>query len=149
MELKLGMPIMYSGWHRERSDINWPCTVPATLHSSTYLAFIIILEGECYYPHFTQEGAELGKIKLVTQHFTELRSGFDPGLFAKSSLFVLLYSFFWRNNQKIYSSYLWGILNKKGLADKSFSFHISIIWDNMFVHLSQNLQLVRETLESL
>ena len=71
--------------------------------------------------------------------------GFDPDLFAKSSFFLLLLSsLFWRNNQRIYRSYLLGILNKKGLTDKPFSFDVSIISGDMFVHLSQNLPLVRK-----
>lgn len=37
----------------------------------------------------------------------------DPDLFTKFGLFVLCYPFFCRNNQKIYSSCLRGLFNKK------------------------------------
>lgn len=74
---------------------------------------------------------------------------FDPGLFAKSSsLFVLCSPFFCRNNQKIYSSCLRGLFNKKGwLANQSLLMFLSFLVLYSFWHLSQNLLVVRESLE--
>lgn len=73
---------------------------------------------------------------------------FDPGLTAKSSsLFVLCSPFFCRNHQKIYSSCLWGLFNKKGMTGKPIPFDVSIISGAVFLHLSQNLLVVREALE--
>lgn len=73
---------------------------------------------------------------------------FDPGLFAKSSSpFVLGSPFFWRNNQKIYSSCLRGLFNKKGwLANQSLLMFLSFLVLYSFWHLSQNLLVVRESL---
>lgn len=72
---------------------------------------------------------------------------FDPDLFAKPCFFVPCSPFFCRNNQKIYRSCLGGFFNRKGLTGKPISFDVSIISGDIFLHLSQNLPVVREALE--
>lgn len=77
--------------------------------------------------------------------------GCDPDPFAKSSLSLLCYPLSFEGIiKRLYiPGCLRGIFNKKGLTDKPFSFEVSIISSAMSVHLSQNLPLVREALESL
>lgn len=76
--------------------------------------------------------------------------GFDPDLLAKSSLFLLCYTLSFEGTIKRYIAAAFReYLIKKRLTEKPFSCDISIIFGDMFMHLSQNLQLVREALEGL
>jgi hypothetical protein len=77
--------------------------------------------------------------------------GFDLDLFAKSSLFLLCYtlSFIETIKRYIEAALKEYLIIKKGLTGKLICFDVSIISGDMFLHLSQNLPVIREVFECL
>jgi hypothetical protein len=77
--------------------------------------------------------------------------GFDLDLFAKYSLFLLCYtlSFIETIKRYIEAALKEYLIIKKGLTGKLICFDVSIISGDMFLHLSQNLPVIREVFECL